>query len=240
MQNLKPFFILFFLLFFSKNTQNANAQEITISLEQADAFFAAQDYQEAMEVYEVLLHEQGKFSPAMLLKMAFIAEGRGDLSAASFYLAKYYAHNNSPRVVSKIKLINGQENLRGFTVSDKEQLLSLLLLYKEPLLGALSLLVIVFLILALLKPARAREAAFPALVFCLLALALNNGLQDPKYALIDRMPTLLMEGPSGGSRLVEKLETGHRVQVVGETDNWLRVELENETGYIRKSSLRML
>jgi hypothetical protein len=58
--------------------------------------------------------------------MAFVAEGMGDYSNASFYLAKYYDQNPNPRVITKIKVLTEQSNLFGYELDDSDRFLKFL------------------------------------------------------------------------------------------------------------------
>ncbi|MGB3465691.1 MAG: hypothetical protein WBA74_10490, partial [Cyclobacteriaceae bacterium] len=50
----------------------------------ADSLFQAKKYTESFELYEQIIVEDMAYSPAMLLKMAFIKEGLGDYSNALY------------------------------------------------------------------------------------------------------------------------------------------------------------
>jgi uncharacterized protein YgiM (DUF1202 family) len=46
-----------------------------------------------------------------------------------------------------------------------------------------------------------------------------------------------MEGPSPGSGVVEIVDEGHRVEIVGKKDVWLQVLWNGEVAYVREGSM---
>ncbi len=84
MQNINRIFIVNFIIFFSLLLQSVNCQANNKKLFFADSLFQVESYQEAYKEYQNLLHEEKAYSPAMLLKMAYIAEGMGKFSNPVF------------------------------------------------------------------------------------------------------------------------------------------------------------
>ena len=70
----------------------------------ADSLFEANKYTESFEVYNTVL-EQGDYTPGMLLKMAFIKEGLGDVSGAMYFLNQYYNLTSNKKVLAKLEEI---------------------------------------------------------------------------------------------------------------------------------------
>ncbi|MBK7650109.1 MAG: hypothetical protein IPJ20_04215 [Flammeovirgaceae bacterium] len=50
-----------------------------------------------------MLYESGRYTPAMLLKMAYIQEGLGRISQSIYYLQLYYKATNDEQALSKIE-----------------------------------------------------------------------------------------------------------------------------------------
>jgi len=75
--------ILLFLII----TFSAVGQENILT--RADSLYATKQYTQAFERYEVLF-AGGRYSPAMLLKMAYIQEGLGHLGESLYYINLYY------------------------------------------------------------------------------------------------------------------------------------------------------
>src|SRR5690554_4430045 len=108
MQNLKPFILVKYSLFLLLFMQSSIGQASEPALQKADSLFATKNYQEALVIYKEILEDDQAFSPAMLLKMAFISEGLGDYSGTTLYLSKYYDYNPSSQVPEKIRQLTNQ------------------------------------------------------------------------------------------------------------------------------------
>src|SRR5690554_1345453 len=126
MQNLRPFILVKYSIFLSLVMQSFVIQANESTLQKADSLFATKNYQEALVIYKEILQEDQAFSPAMLLKMAFISEGLGDYPGTTLYLSKYYDYNPSPQLPEKIKELTNQTSLSGYAISDRQRFLNIL------------------------------------------------------------------------------------------------------------------
>ena len=70
-------------------------------------------------------------------------------------------------------------------------------------------------------------------------MVVANGWFQPKQAII-KENTILMSGPSAASEPLEVVKPGHKIQMVGESDVWIKVRWEDAEAYIRKSKLLRL
>jgi uncharacterized protein YgiM (DUF1202 family) len=50
--------------------------------------------------------------------------------------------------------------------------------------------------------------------------------------------TYLMRGPSAGAGVLTQLKAGHRLEVVGQEDVWLKVIWNNEIAYVREGFIK--
>ena len=50
--------------------------------------------------------------------------------------------------------------------------------------------------------------------------------------------TYLMRGPSAGAGVLTQLKAGHRLEVVGKEDVWIKVIWNNEVAYIKAGFIR--
>lgn len=130
MPNVKSIFLTKLLIFLSISLQSIHCQADVIALEKADSLFNARSYKEAMAIYDSN-YQSGIYSPAMLLKMAFISEGIGDNERATLYLSKYYDLDPNPQAITKIKSLTGQSSLVGYEVSDGQRFLIFLTEYQD-------------------------------------------------------------------------------------------------------------
>ncbi|MBD3630398.1 hypothetical protein [Cyclobacterium sp.] len=238
MPNLRWIFIAFLLPFSLLSLYQADCQaQASMPLQRADSLFSQKKYQEALEIYENILHEEGTYSPAMLLKMGFIAEGIGDFGQASLYLSKYYEHNPNPAVIEKIKSLTNQTRLEGYEVSDQARFLSVLVDYKTEITGVFAFLLLLSLILILVMREKRSVFYIPALIFLVLAFISNNFIQKPEMAIITGNTVLIMDQPSAAGKLVKRVQAGHRITIGSSQDMWYQIEWANRKAFIRKTDV---
>lgn len=237
MPNLNPLFVTKFILIFLAFSHHSNCHASQRTLDEADSLFAAKQYKEALTHYESLLHEDEVYSPAMLLKMAFITEGMGNFPQATYYLSKYYSYNPNPKVIDKIKSLTNQNNLVGYTLTDQDQFMRILYDYKQEITAAFAFLMLGFLILISVLPSKKNGLLFPASFFLLLAFASNNFLNQPNLAIVTGSPTLIMDNPTAAGNMIRKVDAGHRVVIKSSHDIWYQIKWGEKTAYIKKSNL---
>src|SRR5689334_2250894 len=88
MKNLQTWLLKFLItlpFFFNYQVVEAQSQQI----QQADSLFRSKQYTQSLEVYQAMFKER-KYSPAMLLKMAYIQEGLGKIGQTLYYLKLYH------------------------------------------------------------------------------------------------------------------------------------------------------
>lgn len=207
----------------------------------ADSLFNQGSYKEAMQIYEVN-YQLGVYSPAMLLKMAFIAEGIGNTESATLYLTKYYDLNPSPQTITKIKSLTNQTELVGYEVSDGMRFVLFLVEYREVIVAALTLFLVLSLIILWSKGKSLTEARFywPSVILITLIFVTNNFLKGPNTAIVTKSPTLIMSKPTAGGDPVDLVEPGHRVKIKSSKDIWYEVEWKNKIAYIKKDHVTRL
>lgn len=230
------FFIAKLILFFLFAYQITDCQANANGLNLADSLFADKKYQEALQIYERIL-EDASYSPAMLLKMAFIAEGVGDFSQATLYLSKYYSHNPNPKVIGQIKTLTNQGTLVGYNVSDQQKFFKILIDLSQEITATFTLLLLVFLISIIAFPKQRSGFYAPAIVFLVLAFVSNNFLMDKETAIITGATTLIMDKPTAAGNLIRKVDAGHRVVIKSSQDIWYEIEWNDKTAYIKKENV---
>lgn len=236
MQKIKPFFltklVFILLLMFQAFNSQANSQ----SLGKADSLFNSKNYQEALVIYESILNEEQSYSPAMLLKMAFISEGMGDFSKTVGYLSKYYEHNPSSQIPEKIKALTNQSSLTGYSISDKEQFISILTDNSQLITSSLGILLILSLIALVVKSFQTGYFVTSIILIGMVAIS-NNLLHKSATGIVTGNPSLIMDHPSAGGNLIRQVGPGHRVIIQSSVDIWYRIEWEGQQAYIKKEQL---
>ena len=56
-------------------------------------------------------------------------------------------------------------------------------------------------------------------------------------AIISSPTTYIMDGPSPGANLITITNDGHRVEVIGKKDVWMKIRWEGKVGYVRRQAL---
>ena len=216
--------------------QSFSSQADSGKLSGADSLFQSKNYQEALVVYESILHQDQAYSPSMLLKMAFISEGMGDYPKTILYLSKYYEHNPSPQIPNKIKELTNQNSLIGYSMSDREQFFSILTDHGRLITAALALLLIVSLIALVLRGFKIGLAVISLLLIGLTGLS-NHFLQKPETGIITGSPSLIMDHPSAGGSLIRQVGSGHRVVIKSSVDIWYQIEWGNQSAFVKKDQV---
>jgi tetratricopeptide (TPR) repeat protein len=242
MPNLKPIFIAKFIIFLAAFVQSFNCQADISKLQKADSLFNTKNYQEAMTVYEDLLENDQSFSPAMLLKMAFISEGKGNYSKSTFYLTKYYDINPNPRVITKIKTLTSQSNLVGYTLSDRDRFFKFLTELQQEITSGLALLLVISLILLFIFKNKADKPKYylPSFLLILMVFTANNFLEGTPTGIVTGSPTLIMDKPTAGGNLIRNVDPGHRVIIKSSKDVWYEILWGDQTAFVRKESISRL
>lgn len=236
MQKLRPFFLIKLSMISLLILQSFSIQADTKKLLAADSLFQSKDYQEALVMYESILNQDQAFSPAMLLKMAFISEGMGDYSKTILHLSKYYEYNPSPQIPNKIKELTHQNSLVGYSMSDGEQFFSILLNNGQLITSVLALLLILSLVALVLKGFKRGYAVASLFLIGMVALS-NNFLQKPETGIVTGTPSLIMDYPSAGGNLIKQVGSGHRVVIKSSVDVWYKIGWGDQTAYVKKDQV---
>ncbi|SEF90925.1 hypothetical protein SAMN03080598_01811 [Algoriphagus boritolerans DSM 17298 = JCM 18970] len=241
MPSPKSIFLTKLSIFFFLVLQSIHCQANVPQLLVADSLFAQRSYKEALEIYQAN-YQLGIYSPAMLLKMAFITEGIGDKEMATLYLSKYYDLSPNPQTITKIKSLTGQSELVGYEVSDAMRFILFLVEFKEIIVGGLTVILIISLIFLWSKGEKLTEARFywPSVLLITLIFVTNNFLKSQNAALVTKSPTLIVSKPSAGGEMVDLVEPGHRVKIRSSKDIWYEVEWKEKIAYIRKDNVTRL
>jgi hypothetical protein len=242
MPNVNRIFLTNFTIFLIAFIQSINCQANISKLQKADSLFNSNNYQEAMLGYEEILEKDNSFSSAMLLKMAFISEGKGDFAKASFFLTKYYDITPNPKVITKIKTLTDQSNLVGYSLSDRDRFFKFLTDLREEITAALALLLIISLLILVIFKSRANKPKYylPTVALLIMVFGSNNFLVEKPTGIITGSPTLIMDRPTAGGNLIVNVDPGHRVIIKSSKDIWYEVKWGDKIGYVKKKDISRL
>jgi hypothetical protein len=218
------------------SSQFAHADYVPAQLSRGDSLFAKKQYTQSFELYQSLL-QSGRYSPAMLLKMAYIQEGLGSISLSLYYLNLYYLASGDEQALSKMEELAEKNRLQGYENTETTRIFFLIKKYNYYFSAALAAL-IVFLVVFQYKRKRNESSTKPfaipiALVIILLAIQVNIPYES-STAIVTNSNTYLMSGPSAGANVVSLIKEGHKLKIKDKKDVWLKVEWLDKDVYIKE------
>ena len=78
-----------------------------------------------------------------------------------------------------------------------------------------------------------------AIVALALILVIHQQYGTLRSRAITTQPTTyLMAGPSAGASVLEIVGDGHRVEVIGKKDVWLKIKWDEEVAYVKENAIR--
>ena len=227
-----------FILFLGSTSPLA-AQVSGFRLQQADSLYLDKKYTESLEHYQTIL-SQNEYTPAMLLKMAHIEERQGNIGQTLYYLNLYHLASNDKSVLGKMEELATRYNLEGYDVSDADQALSFYQDHHLDVTIALAVIALFFLALTYSVRRKGQQPIASAIGMGVVLIALlfhvnMGGKAD--LGIVGNSHTFLMAGPSPGAPLVEIVNEGHRVEIVGKNDVWIQVLWNGEKAFVKEGNL---
>jgi hypothetical protein len=224
-------------------TASSNAQTSGFRLKTADSLFQQKRYTQSLDHYEEILR-QHQYTPAMLLKMAYIHEGLNHIGSSMYYLNLYYIATGDKTVLSKMTELADKYNLEGYETTDSDRFWSFYLQYH--LYISLALVALLILMLSLVYHTRMKRhqrpiGSFVTLAILAVALAIHTyyGTFRPKGIIADTS-TYIMDGPSAGASVIDVVGDGHRVDIIGKKDVWMKIRWEDGIAYVKENAVRMV
>ncbi|MBT1705293.1 SH3 domain-containing protein [Chryseosolibacter indicus] len=232
--------ITFYITLILTTFQYTYAQTSSFQLKTADSLFLAKRYTQSFEHYKEIL-DQKQYTPAMVLKMAFIQEGLDNVGQAMYYLNLYYSLTNDKAVLDKMTELADKHNLEGYETSDTDHFLDFYYDNYLYITAGIAAIVIFFLSLTFYTKLKLHKRPIFAGAFVMLLLIgffLHVNFGDrATTAIITNTRTYIMNGPSPGAPLVTITGDGHRVKILGKTDVWTKIQWGGQTAYVRDNSL---
>jgi hypothetical protein len=232
--------LLVFITLIITPFQALKAQTSSYRLKIADSLYQTKKFTQSFEHYREILNQK-QYTPAMLLKMAYIQEGLGNIGEAMYYLNLYFLVTNDKSALEKMEELAKKFNLQGYETTDADRVLTFYRDYYAKITYATAALMILFLALVFYTRKRLHQTPVVSAIFLLIFMAaffvhLNFGSRV-KTGIIASTRTYVMDGPSPASTLIEVIGDGHRVEVIGKHDVWLKIKWNGNTAYIKEQSL---
>lgn len=213
-------------------------------LHQADSLFAAGDQQTAALLYEATLAEGHTATDAMLLKLASTYERENNVAKLLYYLEVYFDRHPDDIVLRRMNDIAHANNLNGYETDDLNYFY---LFYKKYGVYFLIFLLIpagyafgVLLMKMLRKdpiPNRQKWVLLFYLIGLLLFVNLPEGVQS---GITSHDRVMLRTEPSAAAPVAEVIGQGHRLNILGSKDIYLRVLWHNELYYVRRDNIWLI
>lgn len=216
------------------------SQTSSFRLKTADSLFIAKRYTQSFDHYEKILQKK-QYTPAMLLKMAFIQEGLMHIGRAMYFLNLYYIATNDKTVLEKMNALAHKYNLEGYETTESDRLLDFYQHYYRYV--SISLLAVMVLLLSFSLYSRRKLKRRPvasAMASGIMAIILYAHLfygGSITSGIVTDATTYVMDGPSAGASVLDVIGDGHRVEVLGHKDVWVKIRWEGNVAYIKENCL---
>ena len=202
--------------------------------------FNARKYTESFEVYEQLFQNEKVYSPAMLLKMAYIKEGLNDYTSALYYLTVYFNQTLDAKALTKINELASEHELAGYGSPEGSLISGLLKKYGSNMQLGFTILIALLLGGVLYINRNSRIPAVAIVVIVIIAgimLVLNNYDSVKPTAIIASGQTYLMESPSASSDVSHIIGKGHKVEVLETGEIWTKIMWDQEEYFVRSNKI---
>ena len=218
----------------------SHSQFNTNLLLKADSLFQQKRYTQSFEIYKTLF-DNHQYTPAMLLKMAYIQEGLNRIAQSAYYLNLYYVATRDEATLTKLEEMADKYGLEGYASSEIDKVFSIYDQYRNLITVSLASAFVFLLVLTAVQCFRYKTQPFATwgmltVLSVILLIHLNLGERNPQ-AIVVNNNTYLMDAPSAGASVVSIVRDGHRVQILGKKDVWLRVSWGESEAYIKENNL---
>jgi len=206
--------------------------------------FKEQRYTQSFEIYKSIYELTNHASPAMLLKMAYIKEGLGDVSNAQYFLNEYYLITTNELVLEKMEKLAETNRLQGYDNNDFTFFANIYYKYYNWVIISVSLLALILCALIIYKKLNKHILAVGASIMLMLTLStlfyLVNFGKSYNKGMIIKNNTYVMEAPAAGSDVVDVIKKGHKVSIKSKHDVWVAIEWQDRTAYIKEKNVKPL
>lgn len=212
------------------------------SLRRADSLFAVGNQVGAARLYETALANGHTATDPMLLKLASAAEQQNNIPRLLYYLEVYFNHHpdNAP-LLHKMNDIVRNNNLGGYETDDLNYFYRFYRQYSPYFL--LFLLIPASYAFSVLMLKARRKQTIPqrqkwvVSVYLLLLLVFANLPDGVRSGITNHDRVLLRTDPSAAAPVAEVIGRGHKVNILGTKDIYLRILWHNELYFIRRDEV---
>ncbi len=238
MQNhfAKKLTIIFFFL-----SGSLFGQSLYSELKSADSLYINKKYSESYAKY-LHIFEQGKYTPQMLLKMAYVKEGLGEIPEALYYLNVYYVNFPGRNILKKMESLAETKNIEGYEYNDLNYFLYLYYRYKSEIIASLVGILFLFFLGSVTNRVMFNRipVTSPYLFLFLTALVyvfINYSDLLFYRGIVINEKVMVMNDASAGANVLTTLPKGTRIHIWGDQDIWYKVRWNGSSAYVRKNNL---
>lgn len=218
----------------------SNAQVFDYRLKMADSLYAKKQYTQSLDIYRDIF-KQHTYSPAMLLRMAYIEEGLGQNSMALYYINLFYEITHDQSALAKMEDMATKYNLTGYEVNKTDYTLAIIAENKTAIITVLGGICLVLVALMIYTVRRKKIKPYISFSFfiltAILLLAFTNRELSPLNGIVQNAPAYLMSGPSPGSKVVGIVNEGNRLPIRGRHDVWVKVKWRDGYAYLKDNQV---
>ncbi len=180
----------------------------------------------------------------MLLKLAYVSEQQGDIARLLYYLQTYLDRKPDAAVLRRMNEIARVNGLSGYETDDLNYFL---LFYKQFGLYVLSLLLlpavyvcVVMVQKTLRRKEIPRSRKWVTLLYLTALLIFVNLPEGYQSGIVSQDQVLLRQQPSAAAPVAVVINRGHKVNILGHQDIYLRVLWNNQLYYLREDQVWLL
>jgi tetratricopeptide (TPR) repeat protein len=233
--------IIFFLIINLSFLQLSKSQSDVRKFKIADSLYKSENYNASELIYEKNLQKNKNPSTIHFLKLAAIKEKKGDFLKSMYYLNKAYELSPSQKILAKLGEMATIHELKGYELNDFNFLILFYKQYSGFLIALLLMLGIYIFVILFIKKYKSENTPFNQKVYLglyLIGIGLLLNLPDKYHqGIINRDSVLLRSAPSNAAPIVDKIDKGNRLNVLGGNDIWKRVLWDEKFLYLKESDI---
>ena len=207
-------------------------------MQRADSLFKAKQYTQSLEVYQSVFAEK-KYTPSMLLKMAYINEGLGKPGITLYYLKLYHLATNDEQALQKSEEIATKYRLAGYETNDASRLKNWVSRNMMFIQLGLALLLLGAGAFVWIQKSQQQNpwGAVAALVIVAGGLLYSANFYGSTCVIVASHQAYLMEGPSAGATVVGVIDEGNLLTASGHQDVWLKVKWSDKDVFVKENDV---
>ncbi|TDB66982.1 SH3 domain-containing protein [Arundinibacter roseus] len=231
--------LLSLLAFFSAICDALFAQDSALNV--ADSLFTIGKYSQAEKIYEKNFKNSEKYNPNVLIKLSFLAEKANDPGKTLYYLSLLSQIKPTISLFEKMNQIAEMNQLDGYIFND----LSYFMVFYRRYGGYIPILLLslgLYVVVVMVIKVRSgewiqRRHKIAVFMYLIALLGLLNIPANYTTGVVKTERTFMRGFPSSAAPVVEVIQKGNKLTIIGNRDRWKRVIWDGEIGYIRENDL---